>query len=150
LLRAATDLTRRPDVSLREELQLLEGYASIMRERFSDRIEELAFEVPEELLNCRLPSLLLQPLLENAFKHGVEKELGTARLKVSASALPRDRMQVVIECNLGTLPESVRFGTGITNLRERLATTFGNLANLAVEPRAQGGVQSVVTLPCVR
>ena len=72
LLRATTDLTRRPSCTLDEELKLVDGYAAIMCERFADRVS-LRVEVDAAARACRLPTLAIQPLLENAFRHGVER-----------------------------------------------------------------------------
>lgn len=150
LLRAATDLARQPIVTLREDLALLESYAAIMRERFADRVEALHFDVDAQLLDCKVPTLLLQPLLENAFRHGVEKHLGVATLHVTAKPHGANAMRLAIGCNLGALRESATFGTGLSNLRERLAATFGPQASLTLARLAGGGVESIVIAPCVR
>jgi len=148
LLRAATDLTRRPESTLDEELRLLEAYASIMHERFADRVGT-RFEIDDGLRSCKVPTLLLQPLLENAFRHGVERRLGQAQITVRAERDGVGRMRLSVQDDIGQLLAEPVFGAGLSNLRERLATRFGDQASLAVRARPGGGVESVVSLPCV-
>ena len=155
LLRAATNLARRPVVSLAEELALLEAYAEIMGERFADRVT-LHWHVDESLHACRVPALILQPLLENAFRHGVERHAGPARIEielvrvvpiapassallgahaVAADAAPAWR--ATVSCNLGSLPPAhgpqLELGVGLTNVRRRLALAHGEAASLRLE-----------------
>jgi two-component system LytT family sensor kinase len=148
LLRAATDLTRRPESTLDEELRLLEAYASIMHERFADRVST-RFEIDDGLRACKVPTLLLQPLLENAFRHGVERRLGQALITVRAERDGAGRMRLSVQDDIGQLLAEPVFGAGLSNLRERLATRFGEQASLVVQARPGGGVESVVSLPCV-
>jgi two-component system LytT family sensor kinase len=148
LLRAATDLTRRPESTLDEELGLLKGYASIMHERFADRVST-QFEIDDSLHACKVPTLLLQPLLENAYRHGVEKRLGFASITVRAEREGVDRMRLSVQDDIGQLAPNPVFGAGLSNLRDRLAVRFGTDASLTVRSRAQGGVESVIALPCV-
>jgi two-component system, LytTR family, sensor kinase len=83
LLRAATDLARQPEVTLDEELRLLQAYGEIMVQRFAERVS-LRFEIDDLARTCRLPTLALQPLLENAFRHGVERTSAPVTIVVSA------------------------------------------------------------------
>jgi len=146
LLRAATDLARKPSGTLDEELRLLRGYVEIMQERFADRVT-VAFDIAPEACGCEVPSLLLQPLVENAFRHGVERHPGPARITVSAR---RDgaRLRLRVEDDIGVLPAVPAFGTGLTTLQQRLATAHGGEASLALRPRDGGGVVAAVELPC--
>ncbi len=145
LLRAATDLTRKPETRLADELRLLESYAAIMRERFADRVA-VHFDIDTSLNDQRVPTLLMQPLLENAFRHGVERRAGAATIRVLAQQQGQG-MLLAVEDDIGVLDGVPVFGTGLSNLRERLATRYGAQASLEVEARPGGGVRSVVTLP---
>ncbi|MCV2359937.1 histidine kinase [Paucibacter sp. TC2R-5] len=151
LLRAATDLTRRPESTLGEELRLLEGYAAIMDERFADRVST-RFEIDASLCAFKVPTLLLQPLLENAFRHGVEKHLGQAQITVRAQREGKHCMRLSVQDDVGRLlpQQQPVFGAGLSNLRERLATRFGSEASLTLRSRGEGaGVEAVIVLPCV-
>ncbi|MDC8770448.1 sensor histidine kinase [Roseateles albus] len=151
LLRAATDLTRRPESTLGEELRLLEGYAAIMDERFADRVST-RFEIDASLCAFKVPTLLLQPLLENAFRHGVEKHLGQAQITVRAQREGKHCMRLSVQDDVGRLlpQQQPVFGAGLSNLRERLATRFGSEASLTLRSRGEGaGVEAEIVLPCV-
>jgi signal transduction histidine kinase len=155
LLRAATDLAREPDRALADELPLLEAYAAIMVRRFEGRVT-LRVDVDAHARACRVPSLLLQPLLENAFRHGVEKHAGPASILVSASSA-QGRLRLAVEDDIGRLEPGFVDGVGLANLRARLKTAYGDAAALRLEPRpgdgaAAGrgcGVLAVVEMPCV-
>ena len=146
LLRATTDLARRGEATLAEELHLLEGYAAIMRRRFGERVD-LRFEIDPAARDCVLPTLLIQPLLENAFRHGVETRSATTHIVVSA-ARDGERLRLAVTDDAGTLPAEPVPGVGIGNLRERLAARHGAAASLVLRPREGGGVIAAVELPC--
>ncbi|MBI3154789.1 MAG: histidine kinase [Burkholderiales bacterium] len=146
LLRAATELTRESEVSLAEELQLLEGYIAIMRERFGDRVT-VRLEVGPGAADCRVPTLLLQPLVENAFRHAVEPRPGRTAIVVKARR-EGARLELAVEDDGGAWPAAPVFGVGLTNLQQRLAMRYGGDASLRLEARAGGGVCAWIELPC--
>lgn len=149
LLRAATELSRRPFAPLADELQLLEGYAAIMQERFADRVQ-VAFEIDPAASEGRVPTLLLQPLLENAFRHGVERESALAHVRVQVRRT-QQRLRVDVHCSAGMVPDAPQPGVGLANLRERLRTAYGDDAQLELEPGAGGrGSVASIELPFVR
>ncbi len=143
LLRASLAVSTRHVTSLREEWKLLELYASIMQERFVDRVT-LAWNASDEALTAAIPAMLLQPLLENAYKHGVElgKELVNIRVDARREG---DELRVEIH-NTGAWRESAQAGIGLRNCRERLALAYGERAALTVSPGADG-VTARVRLP---
>ena len=147
LLRAATDLARRPEAPLTDELTLLEAYAAIMRERFADRVS-IAFDIDPATAACLVPTLLLQPLLENAFRHGVERRLQRTQLTVRARRAG-DRLRLDVEDDAGTLATPVVYGTGLSNLQQRLHARHGGQARLTLQARPTSGVLARIELPCV-
>jgi len=146
LLRAATDLARRPEVPLAEELRLLEGYAAIMHERFAGRVS-VRFEVDPQSEACRVPALALQPLLENAIRHGAERRSAPTTIVVRAQRVDT-RLRLEVEDDAGALPADPVLGVGLGNLRERLALRYGERAALTLAARAAGGVLASIELPC--
>lgn len=146
LLRAATDLARKPETTLDDELRLLEAYAAIMRQRFAERVE-LHFEVDPAARSCRVPTLLLQPLLENAFRHGVEKRSQRTHIVVRAA---RDAQQLRLEVqdDAGQLAPVPVFGVGLANLRQRLLARYAERATLELLGLHGGGVLARIELPC--
>ncbi len=146
LLRAATDLARQPEAALRDEIALVEGYAAIMRERFADRVT-VRFDIDPAAADCRVPTLALQPLLENAFRHAVEPRREPTTVVVGARR-EGARLRLWVEDDGGTLRAAPSSGVGLDNLRRRLALRYGRDARLTLAPRAGGGVAARIELPC--
>jgi len=143
LLRASLAVGARQAASLREEWKLLELYASIMQERFAGRAT-LSWNASDEALNASIPAMLLQPLLENAYKHGVERSSQPVAIRIDAQR-DGDKLRIVIH-NTGSWHDAPASGIGLRNCRERLALVYGERANLTVAPVADG-VAASVTLP---
>ncbi len=146
LLRAATDMAREPVRSVADELMLLEAYGEIMCRRFAGRVS-LRFEIDAQARGCRVPTLALQPLLENAFRHGVEAHPGQANIVVRA-ARHGERLELTVEDDIGELDALAPEGVGLSNLRQRLAAAFGDAASLRLEALAPRGVRARIELPC--
>lgn len=146
LLRAATDLTRRPQCTLDEELKLLEGYAAIMCERFADRVR-LHWVVDDTARACRVPTLAVQPLLENAFRHAVERSSDITELWVRARC-SEGRLRVEVEQSRGELPAAPVDGVGLDTLRQRLRALHGARAAVGLEPCTPVGARAWFELPC--
>jgi signal transduction histidine kinase len=146
LLRAATDLARQPEIPLAEELRLVQAYAAIMRERFADRVA-VSFEIDADAPACRVPTLVLQPLVENAFRHAVEPHAGRTKLVVRA-VRQGARLRLDVQDDTGVLPDAPAFGVGLSNLRQRLAMRYGADATLQLLAREDGGVVARIELPC--
>ena len=156
LLRAATDLARKPEVTLAEELTLLEAYAEIMVQRFADRVQ-LRWSVDASLHPCPVPALVLQPLLENAFRHGVEQHPGPVLIEIEVARAGAATLRAAVHCSAGELhvagPATAAsldagHGVGLANVRRRLALAHGTAASLTLAPRLGGGVSAVLELPC--
>jgi len=143
LLRASLAVGARQATSLREELNLLELYAAIMQERFAGHVT-LTRNTTDEALDASIPVMLLQPLLENAYKHGVERSSQPVSIRIDAHR-EGQLLRIVIH-NSGTWQSTPGSGIGLRNCRERLALVFGERANLSVAPVADG-VAASVTLP---
>jgi len=145
LLRATTDLTRRPSCTLDEELRLVDGYAAIMVERFADRVS-LTLDIDPQARACRVPTLAVQPLLENAFRHGVERSSEPTALTLRARRLG-ERLRVEVEQSRGDALADARDGVGLGTLRDRLAALHGERAQVGLSARDGGGVVAWFELP---
>jgi two-component sensor histidine kinase len=128
LLRASLQSSDQELTSLRDELRTLELFAQIMQERFADRVS-LAWQIDPQALERKIPIMLLQPLLENAFKHGVERSVGPVSITISAK-LEGEALVVAISNTGSTLAADVRDGVGLGNCRERLNVIYGGAARL--------------------
>jgi hypothetical protein len=145
LLRASLDGSERNIVSLRDELRLLSKYADIMQARFSDRVS-LEWSVPDDTLDAAIPSMLLQPLMENAFKHGVERDSTPQQVRVHVSRAG-ESLSVAIHNTGSTLDEPYDEGFGTRSCRERLQLLYGDAGSFTLAPHADGGVEARIVMP---
>ncbi len=130
--------------TLAEELRTLELYADIMSERFRDRVT-LGWQVDPALQGVPVPALLLQPLLENVFKHGVERTVARVRIQISTRR-DGDTLEIVVSNSGSQLEREHRDGMGLRNCRERLNIIYGEAASLQVD-NVVGGVAARIVLP---
>jgi LytS/YehU family sensor histidine kinase len=144
LLRYSLQPLEQELVSLREEVRLLELYAQIMLERFADRVT-LAWRIGEDTLTAEVPALLLQPLLENAFKHAVESSAAHVHVEIDAHR-EAGALILVLRNTGSTLAAGFREGVGLRNCRERLNVIYADAATLHLTETA-GTVAARVTLP---
>ncbi|MFZ5550409.1 MAG: sensor histidine kinase [Pseudomonadota bacterium] len=147
LLRAATDAAQRPEQPLGDELALVRGYVEIMLERFGDRAS-IDWQVDEAALACRVPTLSLQVLLENVFKHVVEQRRAPTHIGVRVR-LAQGVLAVSVQDDGAAPPREPVFGTGLGNLRQRLAGLHGAAAGVRLRAiEGGGGTVAEVWLPC--
>jgi len=149
LLRYVLDAGNRQAASLSEELQIVERYLEIQRARFPDRLA-VTVDLAPDVADARVPLLVVQPLVENAVRHGLAPRVREGSLLVRAVRDNGCTRIDVEDSGVGlpagwTLHDST--GTGLRNLASRLNAEFGDNAALAVGPREGGGVRATVTLP---
>ena len=148
LLRYVLEQAGRQEVTLKEELEFLGRYLDIQQMRFPDRLI-VEMNVNPETLDAQVPNLLLQPLVENAIRHGVGYRIEPSLLSVSAE---RDGHSLRLRVfNDGPqLPEGWRpekaTGIGLSNTRVRLEQLYGKSQNLELR-NADGGVEALVSIP---
>jgi hypothetical protein len=144
LLRATLQWGDKEITSLREEIRMLQLYAQVMQERFADRVT-LSWNVDDAALTGTIPALLLQPLLENAFKHGVERSRDLVQIAIEGRC-GGDKLRIAIRNTGSTLASGSSDGVGLRNCRERLAVLYGDAAKLQLT-QLTDGVEASVTLP---
>jgi LytS/YehU family sensor histidine kinase len=134
---------------LRDEFTIVDRYLAIQRMRFGDRLD-VSLSLAPELTDARVPVLVVQPLVENALKHGLAPRVRRGTLSVAAR-VDSGRTRIDVEDDGVGLPDGWTLrtsrGTGLRNLSQRLAAEFGAAAELNVEPRTGGGVRATVMLP---
>jgi len=147
LLRLTLKRGSAQEIELADELATLDRYVEIMRVRFRDRLV-VEFDVSEQARVCLVPHFILQPLLENAIEHGVDRVLGlcTVRLRgwVEESVLSLEVSDHGPGLPSGR-PEKI--GIGLSNTRDRLAALYGARASLQIRPSDTAGLTVVLRLP---
>ena len=148
-LRASLAGSRQRVHPLAAEFERLRDYIALMQVRMGDRLA-VAFDLPAELAAAEVPPLLLQPLVENSVKHGLEPKVGPGRIEVSAAREGRVLVLRVRDTGAGPVDVQVRPDSfGLAHVRERLATLYGDAASfeLAAAGDAAGGAVATVRLP---
>ncbi|MFZ6721896.1 sensor histidine kinase [Undibacterium sp. Ji49W] len=146
LLRASLDLGQQSETELRHELELLHAYARLMSLRFIDRVE-LSWDIADDVQTCRVPVMSLQTLLENSFKHTVEKRTQLTRIHISARS-EQGQLLLCIQDDAGCLTEKEDgSGVGISNLRQRLQVLYADRASLTLSALMPAGVMTELRLP---
>jgi len=150
LLRFSLDTRNRRDVALEDEVAFLEHYFALHRIRFAERLS-IAVSVAPDVRHARIPSLLLQPLVENAIQHGISSRAAGGRITVSARRID-DRVEIqVLDDGVGLPPGwtmATSHGLGIGVTRERLQAMYPSGAStFAVTPRPGGGTEAKIILP---
>lgn len=153
LLRDSLDLGKRPGIPLQEELEFLDKYVSIMVARFGDRIA-IERSIDPESLSTSVPSMILQPVIENSFKHRLESRQGTIRISIS-TRMHQNELEIEIldtftpSGNTGLVhPRTPKSrGTGLSNIRERLQLTYGDQARLEATPIDDNHFRTFIRIP---
>ncbi len=147
LLRYALQGSKKQEVPLEQELEMLRDYLEIQRARFGERLQ-YTLQVPDELHALMLPPMLLQPLVENAVLHGVAQSAEGGTVRITAR---RETDRVLIEViddgpGLGASEHSGT-GTGLNDLRARLQLLYGSSGAMHTQNNQQGGLTVQLVLP---
>ena len=137
------------EVSLRQELDFLRRYLDIEQTRFPDRLD-VRVDVESSLLEARVPNLILQPLVENAIRHGVARSAAAGRIEICAHRQNGTLRLEVSDDGPGLPPGTnrpAREGVGLTNTRARLAQLYGPASRLELANRSEGGLHVTLTIP---
>jgi LytS/YehU family sensor histidine kinase len=149
-LRRVLDDSTRQQVPLGEEVEFAQKYLDIQKIRFAERLQ-LSVDVPTELYTAQVPALILQPMVENAVKHGIAKRAQGGSIRIAASR--SNGMLTLSVSNDGpSLPadwEMARSGIGISNVRTRLKSLYGDSFTLSMRNQEGGGVAVSLSLPFV-
>lgn len=150
LLRRALASSEKPLIRLSEELSLLRDYLAIEQVRFPDRLS-IEESIDEAALACLVPPLTLQPIAENAVKHGIEPKSDPSRLQIIARMVEAGFLELqIVDDGIGDAAAKERstgLGIGLQNVRERLETAFPGTSNLSVEHPDEGGTTVTIQLP---
>jgi two-component system, LytTR family, sensor kinase len=146
LLRLTLDDVETQEVPLWRELEFLRLYLSIEQVRFEDRLRvRIASTALSEVL---VPHMVLQPIVENAIRHGLGQSEDPVTVEVTATSSNGSLNLIVSDDGPGLVsPKPGRAGIGLTNIRNRLARLYGQNAGLVLEPGADKGVRVTITLP---
>ena len=148
-LRRVLQDSDRPQVPLAEELEFTQKYLDIQKARFAERLQ-FSVEIPEDLLAAQVPSLILQPMVENAVKHGIAQRLQGGAIHITASRT-NGTLTLRVYNDGPSLPAEwakSQSGIGISNVRTRLQSLYGDAFKLNMRNQ-RVGVEASVSVPFV-
>lgn len=148
LLRMTLDSSRKPQVTLRQELEVLDRYVEIQKTRFSDRLT-VETNIEPVALDARIPNLLLQPIVENAILHGVAPKPGPGHVMIRGY-VRQERLHLEVSDDgpgLDAARGRAKEGIGLTNTRERVAKLYGPASHLTLRSRKGEGVTVEIVIP---
>jgi sensor histidine kinase YesM len=145
LLRRTLDASMMHEVTVADEIDYIRAYLDIHRMRHKDRLNIL-FDIDHSVLAARVPPLILQPLVENALRHGIAPSTAGGTITIAARADGEQLKLSVIDDGAGTNGPT-REGIGIGNTRKRLAEQFGEAQSFALAPHSPRGAEATVRIP---
>ena len=148
LLRMTVESASAQEVSLKQEMEFLAGYIDIQQMRFKDLLT-IDQRIDPDALDALVPNLVLQPLVENAIRHGVAPRAGPGLVRIVAARVG-DRLQVTIEDDGVGLPgpgRTVREGVGLRTTRARLEQLYGASHHFSLDSRAPRGAIVTLSIP---
>lgn len=148
LLRHSLDNSGTQETSLADELEFLEGYLEIQRVRFHDRLT-IEQQIPSHLHELRVPRLILQPIVENAIRHGTAKQATAGKITIAAKQQGTALQLTVCDNGPGVTEGELQEGIGLANTRERLQQLYGQQATLTLANRPEGGACATIVIPIV-
>ncbi|MBN8245823.1 MAG: histidine kinase [Verrucomicrobia bacterium] len=151
LLRASLSGSGCQEIPLRDELDFLERYLELQQMRFGDRLT-VERDIAPGTRECLVPALVLQPLVENAIRHGIEPSSHPGRVRIAARCADADLVLEVTDNGVGLSgagrgPASPGGGLGLSSVQERLAGLYGERQDFRLEEGPDGGVQVRIRIP---
>ena len=145
LLRHTIDSRATDEITLDEELTFVRRYVEIMEVRFQGRLT-VTFQIEPAAQSALVPNLILQPVVENAFEHGVGRSTGMGEIAIAAR-IRGENLEVTIRDNGPGVGDVERSGIGLTNTRARLEQMYGSEASLSLRGAPEGGTVATMLVP---
>ncbi|NNE99188.1 MAG: histidine kinase [Pyrinomonadaceae bacterium] len=152
LLRSTLDIADQQTVPLKQEIELTKLYLEIEQERFGDKLD-VEIDVPSSDLDCMVPTLILQPLIENAIKHGIKDAKTKAMIEIRVSRANK-KIEISVSDNGPGFSnsDSIELGDGIglSNTKARLEQLYGDAHSFKASNNEKGGAVVRIIIPCNR
>jgi len=147
-LRASLSKIREQRATLGQEMEMIQAYLNIFKVRMGDRLH-YKIDLPKNLKAISFPPMLIQPLVENAIKHGLEPKINGGEIFISGETKDGILRLEVVDTGSG-FKEGKNFGMGLSNIRERLQSLYGNSGRLILEENQPNGLKVTIEVPHVQ
>jgi len=144
-LRASLSKIREEKATLDQEMEMIQAYLNIFKVRMGDRLQ-YKIDLPEKLKAISFPPMLIQPLVENAIKHGLEPQVDGGDILIRGIESNGIIRLEVIDTGMGFKGE-LESGMGLSNIRERLFSLYGNSGRLILEENSPQGLKAAIEVP---
>jgi sensor histidine kinase YesM len=144
-LRSSLNTMRKEATSLGREVEMLKAYLDLHKVRMGDRLR-YSIAVPEALMGHSLPPMLLQPIVENAVKHGIEPKISGGEINIGAVETSGLLRLSIVDTGCG-INGNVKGGIGLANVEERLAVLYNGKARLILEENQPSGLKVTIEIP---
>ncbi len=147
-LRTSLSRSRKDTGTIGQEIEMIQAYLNLFKVRMEDRLH-FTIDVPDQIKNLPFPPMLLQPLVENSLKHGLEPKINGGNISISAEKVEYLLRFTVIDTGLG-LNFAQNPGVGLLNIRERLQSLYGEQGRLILKENQPSGVEAIIEVPYER
>ena len=144
-LRTSLLKIRRQNTTLGHEMEMIRAYLNIFKVRMGDRLK-FNIDLPSHLEDILFPPMLIQPLVENAVKHGLEPRVEGGEIHIRGEEYNSLLRLEIIDTGMG-FREDREDGLGLANIRDRLQSIYGNDGRLVIEENQSGGVKATIEVP---
>jgi sensor histidine kinase YesM len=147
-LRTSLSKTRSDTTTIGQEMEMIRSYMNIFKVRMGNRLQ-YQVDVPDTIENIPFPPMLIQPLVENAIKHGLEPKIEGGKVFISGKENEEVLRLEIADTGVGLYEESDP-GTGLSNIRERLQSIYGDKGRLILEDNRPCGLKAIIEVPYAR
>ena len=147
-LKTTLSKTRSNITTIGQEVELIKAYLEIFKVRMEKRLS-YSVEADKEINNFPFPSMLIQPIVENAIKHGLEPKIGGGEIHIRVRKINAERIEWCIEDTGLGMSEMSHLGTGLSNIIDRIEALYGKEGSLDIKENRPSGVKIILEAPCV-
>jgi sensor histidine kinase YesM len=144
-LRSSLIQSRKPSNRIADEINMIKTYLDIFKIRMGKRLS-FSFDFPDNILDIQIPPMIIQPLVENALKHGLEPKIDGGEILIKAFKDKNILTIEVVDTGMGIQEKSAK-GVGTGNIKKRLKALFGDTASLCFEDISPMGLKAIVEIP---
>jgi sensor histidine kinase YesM len=144
-LRTSLSKTRNKTTTIAQEMEMIRAYLNIFKIRMGDRLR-YNIDIPDTIKDFPFPPMLIQPLVENAIRHGLEPKIEGGELSIRGKE-KGDILQLEITDTGMGFNEDEDTGVGLSNVRERLQSLYGDKGHLILEENRSSGLKAIIEIP---